>query len=119
MKPSLSVITHTKVTARRGNNHCARLWIVIRKPASVVSPSKPFRRVRRAYYGYASLLILVALYLPAPATTIVIRKTATDIFVAADSKVTYPGGQADSLTDKIVNLKGNWYLLLLENTDSV
>jgi hypothetical protein len=111
MKPNLAVVTHIKVTAHRVNNHCARLWIVIRKPASIVTPSYPFRRVRRLYYGYAAFLIVLALSLPssARATSIVIHKTATDIFASADSKEVHPG-EADTMVNKIVSVKGNWYV---------
>lgn len=57
----------------------------------------------------AAALTLLGLFFPASATTVVIRRTPTGIFAAADSKVIHPSGQADSLTDKIVKVNDNWY----------
>lgn len=58
----------------------------------------------------ALLVLLTTLPSPTQATSVVIHKTATDIFVGADSKVIHPTGEADTLIDKIANVNGAWYV---------
>ena len=111
MKPCLAIVTHIKVTAFHIKHTCVCRSVSIFSKGSVNPPTRPLRAIARFNLRYLVLpLLLLALPIPTRATSIVIRKTATDIFVGADSKESYPTGQPDSLSDKIVLLKENWYL---------
>lgn len=111
MKPRLAVVTYIKVTAFHVKHTCVCLGVSIFSKGLVNPPTRPPRAIARFNLRYlVLLLLLLALPTPTGATSIVIRKTATDIFVGADSKESHPTGQPDSLSDKIVKLKENWYL---------
>lgn len=55
-----------------------------------------------------TFLVVVALCLPVSATTILIRKSPTDIFAGADSKMSF-AAEPDVQTDKIIEIKPHWY----------
>jgi len=63
------------------------------------------------------ILTLFIAFFPAGVrgTTIVIHKTATDIFVGADSKEIHLTGEPDTLTNKIVELKPSYYFAAAGN----
>jgi hypothetical protein len=109
MKPSSRVITHVEITVLNINDERARPRVRETSERSVVSPTEPFRTIRTAYLWCACVLLLF-LSPPVDATTIIVQKTMTEIFAAADSKIVHPTGESDSTMDKIVEIKPGWYV---------
>src|SRR5437868_4411713 len=100
MKPNSPIIAYVQIATLYVKNRCARFRVGVLSKRTVVSPTEPFRTIRTAYLWCACVLLLF-LSPPVDATTIIVQKTMTDIFAAADSKVVHPTGESDSTMDKI------------------
>lgn len=67
--------------------------------------------------NWAILLAFSFAVSTAQATSIVIRKTANDIFAGADSKMSFSTGQPDTVVDKIIEIKPKWYFTAAGHAD--
>jgi hypothetical protein len=63
------------------------------------------------------LLALTFVVSTVQASSIVIRKTANDIFAGADSKMSFSTGQPDTVVDKIIEIKPKWYFTAAGHAD--
>src|SRR2546425_3416336 len=111
MKPSLPIIGNIKIMTFNVRHICAFRILISHQSRAVTSPTHPCRTPQRLNYWWRLALcaaLLATVTINTQATSVVAYKTATDIFVGADSLA--GGDNANRPVLKLINITNRFFV---------